>query len=189
MRNLPLLLNPENWDLFIRRRADKEFQSTRDKIFVRDKFACQFCGFEHRQGQEIINLDHNYRNNAVANLVTACSFCAQCLFVDSVGRSGFGGGRLIFLPELTQAQLNSFCHVLFHAIAHDPDHRNNAQSLYRSLKLRTHLFEDKFGEGTSNPTVFSQLLFECSTTPKKLAAKVFATVRLLPSHSKFKNAE
>ena len=42
--------------------------------------------------------------NKVSNLVTACCFCGQCCFLESVSVGKYGGGTLIYLPEIDQAQ-------------------------------------------------------------------------------------
>ncbi len=82
-------------------------------------------------------------------------FCSQCYFLESVGVGGYGGGNLIYLPELTQAELNSLCHVLFCAISNDTGYKNSAQTIYRSFKFRTEAVEEKFGEGTSDPYLWT----------------------------------
>lgn len=168
------------------RKADRAFAPFAKRIFQRDHYACQFCGFQAKEYQEIINLDHNYRNNKVANLVTACCFCAQCFFLESVGSGDFGGGTLIYLPELTQGELSSLCHVLFCAITNDTPYKASAQSIYRSFKFRAQLIERKFGEGMSNPAIFGQMMIESRASGKDVPPRVLEDIRLLPSRAKFK---
>ena len=74
-----------------------------------------FVTFEQVYIWEVINLDGNYRRNKPSNLATACPFCTQCFFLDAIGSSDLGGGRIIYFPELSQAELNSFlsCLILY----------------------------------------------------------------------------
>lgn len=184
-RPLTLRATPGTWRLYSARKADQRFKAFEEKVLQRDKYTCQFCGFQARDFQEVINLDMNYTNNKMNNMVTACCFCAQCFFVESVGVGGYGGGNLIYLPEMTQPELNSLCHVLFCAITNDTGYKNTAQNIYRSFKFRTQAIEEKFGEGTSDPAIFGQLMID-SMVQKKLAGQLFQSIRLLPSRAKFR---
>lgn len=136
---LKLIASPGSWRLYSARKIDERFKSYEQKIFQRDRYTCQFCGFQARLYQDIVNLDGDYTNNRLSNLVTACCFCAQCFFVESVGVGGYGGGTLIYLPELTQAELNSLCHVLFALLPMIPDtnpvHRIFIEALNFARKL------------------------------------------------------
>lgn len=184
-QSLFLSINPENFLLFQKRKADPVFERTRNKVFQRDAHTCQFCGFQAQQYQEIINLDEDYRNNKLSNLVTACCFCAQCFFVENVGQRGFGGGKLIYLPELSQVELNSFCHVVFCALTNGAGYSDAAQSIYRDLKFRTQPIEEKFGEGMSKPSIFGQMIAECSKEEDALK-NTLKKFRLLPTYAKFR---
>jgi intracellular multiplication protein IcmJ len=98
-----------------------------------------------------------------------------------------GGGQIIYLPEINQADLNSFCHVLFVAMGNTTGFQEGAQTIYRSLRFRSQIIENKFGSGTSNPAVFGQLLLEYQDDhPNESLERVTQDVRLLPSYTKFK---
>lgn len=183
---IKLVASPGAWRLYSARKADPRFSVFEQKVFNRDNYTCYFCGFQARLYQEVINLDGNYKNNRLSNLVTACCFCAQCFFIESVGVGGYGGGTLIYLPEITQAELNSFCHVLFCAITNNTGYKHSAQALYRSFKLRAQALENKFGEGTSNPAIFGLLLIDSGHFNDDMVKNLFANIRLLPSRAKFR---
>ncbi|HAU1152146.1 TPA: HNH endonuclease [Legionella pneumophila] len=183
---LKLIASPGSWRLYSARKIDERFKSYEQKIFQRDRYTCQFCGFQARLYQDIVNLDGDYTNNRLSNLVTACCFCAQCFFVESVGVGGYGGGTLIYLPELTQAELNSLCHVLFCAITNDTGYKSSAQNIYRSFKFRSQIVEEKFGEGTSDPAIFGQLMIDSGVNSEEIREKLFKNMRLLPSRAKFR---
>jgi intracellular multiplication protein IcmJ len=183
---LKLMATPGSWRLYSARKVDERFKLYERKILHRDRFTCQFCGFQARLFQEIINLDNDYSNNKLSNMVTSCCFCAQCFFIESVGVGGYGGGTLIYLPEFTQAELNSLCHVLFCAITNDTGYKSSAQNIYRSFKFRSQSVEEKFGEGTSDPAIFGQLMIDAGVKEEEVRAKLFKNVLLLPSRAKFR---
>ncbi|MFA5959471.1 MAG: type IVB secretion system protein IcmJDotN [Tatlockia sp.] len=183
---LTLVASPGSWRLYSARKADERFKGFELKVFQRDRYTCQFCGFQAKLFQEVVNLDHDFTNNKLANLVTACCFCAQCFFVESVGVGGYGGGTLVYLPELAQPELNSLCHVLFCAITNNTGYKSTAQNIYRSFKFRSQLVEEKFGEGTSDPAIFGQLIIDSGVTTGETSEKLFKNIRLLPSRAKFR---
>lgn len=186
MYDLQLAVNLNGWRVFVRRREDKAFLPVEEKIFSRDNYTCQYCGFQAKEYQEIVNLDGNYSNNKFSNLITACCFCSQCLFIESIGLDDMGGGQLIFLPDMSQAELNSFCHVLFCAMGNGTGYQETAQSIYRSFKFRSQLIENKFGAGTSNPSVLGQLILEQQARGEEEKINILKDLRLLPSYTKFK---
>jgi intracellular multiplication protein IcmJ len=186
MHTLLLAENLSGWRSFVRRRTDKAFTPLANQILERDAYTCQFCAFQAKQYQEVVNLDGNYANNKQANLVTACCFCSQCLFIESIGLDEMGGGQLIYLPEISQADLNSFCHVLFCAMGNGTGYQESAQAIYRGFKFRSQPIESKFGAGTSSPAVFGQLIVEYKRQEPNFKADILKDIRMLPSYTKFK---
>jgi intracellular multiplication protein IcmJ len=180
------MATPGSWRLYSARKVDERFRAFEQKVFQRDRYTCQFCGFQARLFQEVVNLDNNYANNKMPNLVTSCCFCAQCFFVESVGVGGYGGGTLVYLPEMTQTELNSMCHVLFCAITNDTGYKSSAQNIYRGFKFRSQLVEDKFGEGTSDPSIFGQLMIDSGVNDEERRSQLFKNILLLPSRAKFR---
>ena len=181
-----LMAVPEAWRLFSIRKTDPAFQPFGAQVLKRDEYMCQFCGFQAKKYQEVVNLDSNYHNNHLSNLVTACCFCAQCFFLEVVGKDDYGGGVLIYTPEITQSNLNGFCHVLFCAINNASGYRVDAQNIYRGLKLRSQIVEKQLGEGMSDPSLFGQLLIDIPAVDReKVLTETLPLLRLLPSYSKF----
>lgn len=168
------------------RRADPAFLAFQAKIHARDGYVCQFCGFQAKENLETINLNGNYLDNKRSNLATACGLCAQCFFLEAVGRSDFGGGVLIYLPEMQQSELNAFCHVAFSAMACRLQNATHAKNVYRGFKMRAQLIEEKVGEGLSNPAQFGQMLIDAGlqkqTALHDMMQKAF---RLLPNMARF----
>ena len=175
-----------NWRLFMKRRADPAFLTFQNKVFNRDRHTCCFCGFRSKIGLEVVNLDENYYNNKLANLVTACLLCAQCFFIESIGQNDFGGGVLIYAKEMSQAQLSALCHVFFSTIINNLAGSDQARNIYRGLKLRSQLVERYLGEGMSQPTVLGRMIIDKNLmTIKTLNNQLLGPLRLLPSVTYF----
>ena len=183
---LRLIASPGSWRLYSARQADPRFKRHEEKVIQRDRYTCRFCGFQTKTDQQVINIDGNYSNNRLDNLITSCCFCSQCSFIESVGVGGYGGGTLIYLPELTQAALNALCHVLFCAMTNDTGYKNTAQTIYREFKFRSQVVEHKFGEGTSDPAILGHLLIDSDYVSREQTEPLFHNIRLLPSRAKFR---
>jgi intracellular multiplication protein IcmJ len=186
MQELQLAVNLTGWRLYVRRKEDKAFLPVANRVYERDAYTCQFCGFQAREFQDVVNLDGNYANNKFSNMVTSCCFCTQCLFLQAVGMDEMSGGQLIYMPEMTQGELNSFCHVLFCAMGNSTGYQETAQSIYRSFKFRSQIVENKFGVGSSNPTVMGQVVVEYNDRHPENKTDILKNLRLLPSHNKFR---
>lgn len=191
MHPLSLQIKPGAWQAYIKRKqapgsaTRKSFSEFSERILKRDNFTCQFCGFQAKDFQEVINIDNNYQNNKAKNMATSCVFCTQCHFVESIGVGDYGGGRLIYLPEISQAELNSLCHVLFCAVTNDTGYKATAQSIYRNLRFRAQAVENEFGEGMSQPNKLGQMLIEMNVEQAK-RDKILAGLRILPSRTRFR---
>jgi intracellular multiplication protein IcmJ len=186
---IQLAATESNWRLFMTRKNDPAFKNFAERVLVRDHYACQYCGFQAKLLQEVINVDGNYRNNRMENLVTACPFCAQCFFLEAVGKSDFGGGALIYLPEISQMELNALCHVIFTMMSSGNTADDvNAKNTYRSLRLRSQVVEQELGEGLSSPSLYGHLLIDSqadSVHKKTINQELSTTLRLLPDIARF----
>jgi len=186
LQGITLSASARNWRLFMVRKADPAFLSFQDKVFVRDQHTCQYCGFQAKEYQEVVNQDGDCHNNRLDNLHTACPFCAQCFFLEAIGKSDFGGGTLIYLPEMSQGELNALCHVLFAAMVNGNAYSHQAKNIYRSLRLRSQIVEKQLGEGMSNPALYGHMLVDANVENKhKMNAEVSSTIRVLPQLSRF----
>lgn len=182
---LQLNIDPGGWQLFSLRRADPAFLKFQEKVFERDEYICQFCTFQGSKYFEVVNLDGDYNNNKISNMVSSCCICSQCLFIDNAGRGDYGGGTLIYMPQLSQGKLNSLCHVLFCVITNNTGYKMSAKMVFRNLKFGAKAIENKFGEGTSDPVAFSKLLIESDIDLKEARGTILQDLRLLPSKRGF----
>lgn len=178
---LALQANDQGWRLFLLRRDDPKFKQFAKKVLERDNYTCIYCGFKSRYGQEIINRNGNYTSNKISNMATACLYCAQCQFIQAIGDSGFGGGVLIYLPQMSQVQLNSLAHCIFCDLANSVAGYSHAKVVYRELKLCAQTVESDLGEGLSDPANYGKLLIEhASSKLDDFHSKAMESIRLLP---------
>lgn len=183
---LGLKVGGSAWRYYAERLADPTFDKFAQSVFERDKHSCVFCSFSSAVGMCVVNVDHDYSNNRMSNLATACPFCQQCLFIEAVDRLQSGGGTIIYLPEVSQAQLNAMCHVFYAAIVNGSAHAKVADHYIQSLKLRASIVEKNFGKGMSNPSFLGQMLVDTPVNDlDERQAEVLKDLRLLPALDKF----
>ena len=185
---LSLHLGVQGWSKFIRRKYDADFRSFALKVHRRDQYRCQYCGFQSGVHMEVINLNNDYDGEEVsmANLITACPFCTQCLFIAMVGKIDYGGGKLIYLPHLSQNRLNALCHVMYASIHQDSDYKSESQNIINLLRLRSNYVEDHVGKGLSEPALMAQMLIDTPIKNKEqVEASILKDLRLLPSRKGF----
>lgn len=188
LRSLELNASLSSWFQFESRKSDAGFKSTHQKVLTRDLNTCQYCGFQSSIAMDVVNADLNMSNQNFDNLITACPLCSQCHFLEHVGESDSGGGLLIYMPEIPQSVLNGHCHVLFCALTSTSALYSEAQEMYRQLKSRSHIIEDYFGEGMSNPSVMGRAILDSHVkNTREKGLRLLQNVRLLPSRSGFKN--
>ena len=184
---LKLTLGKQNWVNFVKRDSSESFSQTKERIQQRDQGTCCYCGFQAESSMLVINKDGNYANNSMVNMHTACPLCVQCLFLeqsDKVGSSS--GGTLIYLPEISQEELNGLTHVMFCSIANATVHEEIAQQLYNSLRLRKKYVENAYGELNSDPVALGCSLINTPTKDQSIPARVLKDLRLLASMTKFR---
>lgn len=175
------------WQYFSRRRADQRFSTFAEKVWARDNHECRYCGYSSREHMEVINLNGNYRQNTLSNMVTSCFFCAPCFFLDGIGQGLPGSGVFIYMPDMTQGELNALCHVLMQGlVAGGGEQQSQLRSHYRSLRLRVQLVEKHIGEGFSDIAQYVRVLSD--VPPEKLVSfqEIFhENIRFLPDLAAF----
>ena len=86
-------------------------EDTRQRIFTRDNYECQYCGFKSEKFQLIHVKDGDPKNKSDDNLTTSCIFCHQCFNLDKI--SEMKSGTLIWMPEITQAQVHHLARSIY----------------------------------------------------------------------------
>lgn len=183
---LSLGFSDRNWRLFMARKSDPGFVAYKQKVLERDNYTCRYCCFQAYQFMEVVNFNQNYADSRFSNMVTACPFCAQCHFIESVGQSDLDGGIIIYLPEVSQTHLNAFSHALFALMACGSHQEDSIKNIYRSFRLRAQVTEKLFGEGMSQPQQLGRLLVESRLNPiKQFKKKGWDGLRMLPLFPRF----
>jgi intracellular multiplication protein IcmJ len=160
-----------------RAQLNKIVQTTLEK----DAFTCRYCGFQSRQYQKAIPKDWAINDPRAGALVTACVFCEQCFALETV--APMGSGTLIWLPEISQAQLNHLMRAIYVARAKNKETPENI----RVAADRAHeILSNRRGEakrriGTDDPSVLSAALLESlEEGAYKERGRKLEGVRLMP---------
>lgn len=100
--------------------ADRSVARLRSEVIqqARHQRRCAGCDFAFGTSDqfELHHLDGDHANNDTSNLVPICEMCHAAFHLDLVARRWRGApGRIIFLPELTQGQLNNLLQAIFFA--------------------------------------------------------------------------
>lgn len=163
--------------------SDKRYASIRDQILKRDRFVCRYCGFASERFQEINHLDDDHRNNAPANLVTACPFCHLCHHLGMAGLRRMA--YMIWCPEIPQADLSEIVRGIFVAEANAGQYRQAASGLYDKLLARQKLLQDKLGIASGNPGAVGEALLAFPESHYNARNHFLSGIRLLPRKSAF----
>lgn len=188
MFNLQIHAQEDNWRLFNLRAKDPNFTKYKTSILERDNHKCQFCGFTAQSHMEVVNLDHNYGNNKTTNLVTACPLCVNTLFLEMTGKTSFGGGLMIYLPEISQNDLIGMTHIAFCAKQTTETYQAISENLFSTLKLRAKYVEKHIGKGFSKPDLLGKLMIDTPVKDqKKLKSALKKSIRFLPDPLMYKD--
>lgn len=149
----------------------------RQKIFERDSFTCQCCGFQSKKYQEVLHANGIETENTAENLKTVCIFCHQCFHLDKV--SQMRSGVLIWLPEVTQKQLHHVARATYVArISQGPVSDAARRALDVLMERRT---EIRSRLGTDDPFILATVLKDyISDKAYEARLKKLDGVRLFP---------
>jgi intracellular multiplication protein IcmJ len=85
----------------------KNLDALKTKVFERDDYTCQCCGFRAQKYQELFFRNGDRADQSTKNVMTTCIFCAQVYEIDRAAE--MKSGVLIWLPEIEQ-------HILHHIV-------------------------------------------------------------------------
>lgn len=189
-KEIYLQINPSGYKMMRMRDQNKMLAQLKPKVLARDHNTCQFCAYTGIPAQMlVVNLDGNYNNNDINNLICSCSICSRCVLLGSFEAEGDQNSveRLIICNELSQTQLNHLYRVLLVSMS-DPnlEHYEVAKSIFRSLRSRANLVDDLFGANTSDTRVFVQLVLDSGISQHANLRPILNNLRYFPTRHSFK---
>lgn len=189
--------------------ADKEFERLRHAVLDACGGRCEFCTLASARFQEVHHGDDDHRNNSRENLFGSCPLCHQVFHTGLAGMRD--GGRIIYAPELTQAEINQLS-LLIWTIERTKDAAVVDQILFKrihasAVKLRGDL-ENRQGtvllrmaaylkerkllpEGMKitlshySPSLFANVLMSLDAQTYAKRGELLGGLRLLPRPARF----
>lgn len=198
VRRMPLLAHSS--------RSDEGAKRLRDAVIGQGRFGrrCYFCDFSFGGSDlfEVHNLDHDHQNENPDNLVPVCELCHAPFHIDLVSRKWpVDSGKIIFLPELTQPELNNLLQAVFYAMAVSTAGEENMSedkpvfkphTVYRVLADRAVLVEcDPHAEGVraglSEPFTLGRVLANMDEASYQKRDSLLYGLRYLAPQTHFVN--
>lgn len=158
-------------------------------VWNRDGNKCYFCNFISNRHQEIHHLNGNHSDNTIDNLVTICPLCHQSFHLDTVSTTN--GGKIIWLPEFSQQELNYISRAIFIAIDESEDKSENisflklAKTLEDSLLERSLIVDQYIKFVASEPSTFANALINMSEEKYAQRSNYIKSFKLLNLSSRF----
>ena len=150
-------------------------KSDLDATLRRDQNTCRFCGFQASRFQRVLPWESTETKD---KLITSCSFCEQVVRMERAGPTG--SVFLIWLPELTQAQLHHILRAIYIARATEGPLAAQANKALDALVARR--AEAKKRLGSDDPLLLATVFQEELSPDDLLAAqKRLDGIRLLPA--------
>lgn len=185
-------------------RNDKSSEKLREAVIGQGRFGrrCYFCDFAFGASEdyEIHNLDHDHTNWALENLVPACELCHTPFNLDLVRRKWpTDPGKIIFLPELTQPELNNLLQAIFYGmavqmiddkgdLANQPiaqPHTVYKRLLGRAMQVERSSSGDVIRPGLSDPFVLGRVLIDMNESEYAQRDILLSGYRYVPAASYF----
>ncbi len=164
--------------------AVPELISMFNKVLKRDDHRCQCCGFQTKPKEDGYSYqmlhpkDGDVRNHNIDNFITVCRFCYLSLHPGYAGNGNLG--TVIWMPEISQIDLNFIVRTIFVAINAESTHEGSARALYSSLDNRGIYIDEQLGEKARNPGFIAQTMIDIA--PSTIHQKILDGLRLLPTH-------
>jgi len=161
----------------------KTMLKVREAILSRDGYTCQGCGFKANKFQEIHHKNGDHSDFRKSNLETLCPLCHQVFHpaMASMSSSAF----MIWLPELTQKNLNRLLFSVFSAIKKGPEHplHSVAKAVWGILEMRKVYLENQLGK--SDPGIYGQMLLHMSDSEYQERSASMSAIKMLANPARF----
>ena len=161
----------------------KTMIKSREAVLSRDNFTCQGCGFKSKKFQEVHHKNGDHSDFRKANLETLCPLCHQVFHpaMASMSSSAF----MIWLPELSQENLNRLLFSVFAAIKKGPEHPlySVAKAVWGLLEMRKVYLENQLGK--SDPGVYGQMLLQMDKSDYADRFSSMSAIKMLANPARF----
>jgi intracellular multiplication protein IcmJ len=173
--NLGIVRKPGNALLF--EKANTQLTELKPKILERDNHSCRYCGFQSQKYQDVNLINGNWQDLRPDNLATTCIFCHQCFDLEKT--SIMNSGVLIWLPEISQAELHHIARAIYVARISQGSVADTARAGLDSLMARRE--DAKARLGTDDPYLLATVLKDF-LGPKQYAQRMdkLDGIRLFP---------
>lgn len=123
------------------------------EIFERDDHTCQYCGFKSDKYQKLLFTGENAEKVAKTDFNTACTYCYQCFHIDKIPQ--MQSGTIIWLPEISQAELNNITRAIYIARITQGPMADAARDALEILMRRKEEAVNKLG--TDDPRILATI--------------------------------
>lgn len=149
----------------------------KQKVLERDDHTCRYCNFRSEKYQDISFINGKEGDENPKNLATSCIFCHQCMNLDRI--HVMRSGVLVWLPELSQAQLHHVARAIYVArISQGPMADTARQSLDMLIHRRD---EARKRLHTDDPNILSMVLSDyISAKSYEMRGEKLDGIRLFP---------
>lgn len=147
------------------------------RVLDRDEHRCQCCGFQSGKYQTVLFKNGVSTDHRMDNMLTACIFCHQCFNLDRV--YDMRSGVLVWLPEITQADLHHMARAIFVARVSQGPVANAARQALDMLLARRE--EARRRLGTDDPYILANVMRDyLGDRHYKMRERKLDGVRLFP---------
>lgn len=154
-----------------------DIEKATNAVFERDNHTCKCCGFRSEKWQQVLHLNGDTRDFSDKNTLTTCIFCHQCFDLESVVK--MESGMLIWLPEMSQAELNTLMRAVHVSRRAQGTMNKLAAQVNNTLYARGN--EAKRRLGTDSPEALAIVMRDFLTAGEyQRAQKNMEGIRLLP---------
>jgi intracellular multiplication protein IcmJ len=162
----------------------KGFSAFADKLIAHKKYTCECCGFKSERYMRLVSLNGVYSILKPEHFIVCCPFC----FLQRRLERAKDKAVMIYLPELTQQQVNMITHSLWHfssskSLNSTQYHYSN--DTYNNIFKRTEPVDIALGDKAHLPENFAFALKSLSDEEYKLRETVFSSIRVLPIRKGF----
>lgn len=162
----------------------KGFAVFAEKLISQRKYTCECCGFKSERYMRLVSKSGAYSVLKPELFMVSCPFCFMVRRLERAKDKAV----LIYMPELTQQQINMITHAIWHfssskSLNSTQFHYSN--DTYNNFYKRIEPVDIALGDKAHLPENFAFALKSISDSEYLLRESVFSGIRLLPVRKGF----